>query len=122
MIEREALMSLEEAILDKVRQLPEAKQEEVLRFADSLQKRSATRVVPYRDLVAEMNWLDRNRAAYVNQWVAVEGDRLILADPDAQKVYDAAKAEGIESPFVMHIVPEDPLPFFAGWLDAEPEL
>ncbi len=30
-------MSLEEAILDKVRRLPPAKQEEVLRFADGLQ-------------------------------------------------------------------------------------
>jgi len=29
-------MNLEEAILDKVRHLPQAKQEEVLRFADGL--------------------------------------------------------------------------------------
>jgi hypothetical protein len=116
-------MSLEEAILDQVRQLPEEKKEEVLHFVHSLRRPSATRVVPYRERNAEIDWVYRNREAYVDQWVSVEGDRLILADPDAQKVYDAAKAEGIESPFVMHIVAEDPLPYFAGWLDADlPEL
>jgi hypothetical protein len=51
----------------------------------------------------------------LGQWVAVEGDRLIAADPDALKVYAAAKAEGIQSPFLVHIVPEDPLPFVGGW-------
>ena len=38
-------MSLEEAILDRVRHLPPAKQEEVLRFADGLQRRPAVRPV-----------------------------------------------------------------------------
>ena len=42
-------MSLEEAILDKVRRLPPAKQEEVLRFADGLQSQTAVRMVPSRD-------------------------------------------------------------------------
>ena len=47
-------MSLEEAILDKVRRLPPAKQEEVLRFADGLQRRSPVRMVPFRDRTLEM--------------------------------------------------------------------
>ena len=38
-------MSLEEAILDRVRHLPPAKQEEVLRFADGLQRQPALRPV-----------------------------------------------------------------------------
>ena len=50
-------MSLEEAILDKVRRLPPAKQEEVLRFADELQHRAAVRMVPSRDRSREMNWV-----------------------------------------------------------------
>ena len=37
-------MSLEEAILDKVRRLPPAKQEEVLRFADGLQDTARVRI------------------------------------------------------------------------------
>ena len=41
-------MSLEEAILERVRRLSEAEQEEVLRFADRLRHRSVTRIVPTR--------------------------------------------------------------------------
>jgi Family of unknown function (DUF5678) len=108
-------MSLEEAILDKVRHLPQAKQEEVLRFADGLQRQSASRGVPSRDRATEMKWIARNRAAFADQWVSVEGDRLVAADTDAQKVFAAAKAEGIQSPFVVRILPEDVLPFVAGW-------
>ena len=39
---------------------------------------------------------------------------VIAAGADARKVYDEAKAKGIEVPFIAHIVPEDPLPF-GGW-------
>jgi hypothetical protein len=39
-------MNIEEAILDKVRRLPPAKQEEVLRFADGLEHAGAARMVP----------------------------------------------------------------------------
>jgi hypothetical protein len=64
-------MSLEEAILDKVRRLQPAKQEEVLRFADGPERNTAARRVPSRDRSCEMRWLDENRAAYADQWVAV---------------------------------------------------
>jgi len=108
-------MSLEEAILDKVRQLPESKQEEVLRFADGLQRPASGRTVPFRDRSREMTWMEHNRAAYRDRWVALEGDRLIAADVDPRKVFDAAKAAGIEGPFVVRITPEDSLPFVPGW-------
>jgi hypothetical protein len=108
-------MSLEEAILDKVRHLPPAKQEEVLRFADGLQRRPTLREVPARDRKREMKWIADNRATYAGQWVAVEGDRLVAAAMDARKVFSAAKAEGIAIPFVVHILPEDSLPFVPGW-------
>ncbi len=108
-------MSLEEAILDKVRQLPPAKQEEVLRFADGLQRQPAAREVLARDRQREVKWIADNRSSYAGQWVAVEGDRLVAADMDARKVFVAAKAAGIEIPFVVHILPEDSLPFVPGW-------
>jgi hypothetical protein len=108
-------MSLEEAILDKVRRLPPAKQEEVLRFADGLQRTATARIVPSRDRTKEMKWIDENRAAYADQWVAVKGDRLIAAGIDPLKIFAAAKAEGIQGPFVVHVLPEDPLPFVPGW-------
>jgi hypothetical protein len=63
-------VSLEEAILDRVRRLPPAKQEEVLRFADGLERSAAARKVPSRDRSGEMKWLDENRASYAELWVA----------------------------------------------------
>jgi hypothetical protein len=47
--------------------------------------------------------------------VAVEGDRLVAAGNDPLKVFAAAKEEGIRIPFVVHVLPEDPLPFVPGW-------
>ena len=107
-------VSLEEAILDKVRRLPPAKQEEVLHFANGLQGTPAERVVPCRDRTREVKWIDGNRAAYADQWMAVEGDRLIAAGVDPLAVF-AARTEGIQVPFVVHVIPEDPLPFVPGW-------
>jgi hypothetical protein len=62
-----------------------------------------------------MKWLEENRAAYADQWVAVEGDRLIAANVDPLPVFSAAKAAGIQTPFVVHVLPEDSLPFIPGW-------
>jgi len=99
-------MSLEEAILEKVRRLPPAKQEEVLRFADDLQHRSSMRMVPSRDRSREMVWLKENRAKYANQWVVVEGDRLIAADADGHKAFVAAKARASKCPFCYTCFPK----------------
>ena len=108
-------MSLEEAILEKVRRLPPAKQEEVLRFADGLQHRVDVKMVRSRDRSREMDWIKHNRAEYADQWIVVEGDRLIAADADGHKAFAAAKAAGIEVPFLVHVLPDDPLPFVPGW-------
>ena len=108
-------MSLEEAIMDKVRRLPPAKQEEVLRFADGLQDSAKARIVASRDRTLEMKWIDLNRSAFADQWVAVEGDRLIAAGNDPLKVFAAAKQEGIQVPFVVHVLPKDLLPLVPGW-------
>jgi len=74
-------MSLEDAILDRVRRLALARQEEVLRFAEGLQRRATAPMVPSRDRSREMKWIDDNRTSYADQWAAVEGDRLIAAMP-----------------------------------------
>ena len=108
-------MSLEEAVLDKLRHLPLSKQEEVLRFADGLQRQPIPRAVTIRDRQREMKWIADNRSAFSGQWVAVEGDRLVAAALDAPEVFLTAKAEGIAIPFVVHILPEDSLPFVPGW-------
>ena len=87
-------MSLEQAILESVRRLPPARQEQVLHFAAELQQRSARevpRALPSRDRSREMEWIKLHRAQYADQWVVVEGDRLIAADLDGHKAFMAAK-------------------------------
>ncbi|MGI8469419.1 MAG: hypothetical protein ACR2N3_13300 [Pyrinomonadaceae bacterium] len=51
-------------------------------------------------------WLDEHAAEYMNQWVCLEGDKLIAHGSDALQVHRAAKQAGIVTPFVHHIVPE----------------
>jgi len=109
-------MSLEEAILETVRTLPESDQQKVLGFAEALNSRPRIRKGRHWDGQKEIEWVARNRDAYMNMWVSLDGDRLVAADPDdAIKVYEAAKAQGVEIPFVKHIVPEEP--HTSGWIE-----
>lgn len=105
-------MTIAEAILEEVRELPVAKQEEVLRLVRGLRQPAAS---DYNDRAREMRWIRENRAAYLNKWVSIEGDRLIMADDDAMTVYNAAKAQGIETPFVAHLYVEDDVPLIGQW-------
>ena len=62
-----------------------------------------------------MKWIEENRAAYAEQWVAVEGNRLFAAGVDPLKVFATAEQQGIQTPFVVHVLPEDSLPSVPGW-------
>ncbi|MGI9055818.1 MAG: DUF5678 domain-containing protein [Pyrinomonadaceae bacterium] len=57
-------------------------------------------------------WLKENREKYMNQWVCVDGDRLIAHGSDGRKVYRQAKNSGIETPFMHHFVEESD---WGGW-------
>ena len=59
------------------------------------------------------DWLEENSEKYLNKWVCLEGDKLIAVDDDARIVYQKAKENGIEIPFIHHIV-EEKYPF-GGW-------
>jgi hypothetical protein len=63
-----------------------------------------------------MKWIDEHRAEYLGQYVALVGDRLISHGSDARQVYLAAKAAGIEVPFVERVREKETLPFMGGWL------
>jgi hypothetical protein len=58
-------------------------------------------------------WLDENRDKYMNEWVCLDGDKLIAHGKDALEVDRKAKEAGIEAPFLEHIV-EEKYPF-GGW-------
>ena len=63
-----------------------------------------------------MKWIDENRARYLGQWVALDGDQLICHGADARQVHNEAKAAGIKVPFVELVTEEDNSPFCGGWL------
>ena len=59
-------------------------------------------------------WLDENGGKYLNQWVCLEGYRLVAHGTDGLEVHRKAIAEGIKSPFLHHIV-DEPKFFAGGW-------
>ncbi len=59
-------------------------------------------------------WLEKNREKYMNQWVCLDGDKLIAHGTDALEVDRQAREAGIKSPFLEHIV-EEPEFFTGGW-------
>ncbi|CAN5339330.1 hypothetical protein BH20ACI1_BH20ACI1_25930 [soil metagenome] len=58
------------------------------------------------------NWLRENREKYMNQWVCLDGDKLIAHGEDGRKVYRQAKEKGIKVPFMHHFVKETD---WGGW-------
>ena len=60
-------------------------------------------------------WIAEHRAEYLNQWVVLEGDRLISHGFDGEQVYDQAKAAGVKVPFLVRIS-EEPKAFMTGIL------
>ena len=59
-------------------------------------------------------WIAEHRAEYLNQWVVLEGDRLISHGANAKQVYDDAKDAGIQIPFVVQII-EEPAHYIGGF-------
>jgi len=68
-------------------------------------------IAPERGVKKEMNWLREHRAEYANQWVALDGDRLISAGGSAKEVHTAAKAAGVPHALIVLVEPPDALPF-----------
>ena len=60
-------------------------------------------------------WLAENCEKYMNQWVCLEGDKLIAHGDDGRKVYQTAVAKGIKAPFI-HYVEKEPEAYWGGWL------
>ncbi|MEP7339291.1 MAG: DUF5678 domain-containing protein [Acidobacteriota bacterium] len=86
----------------------------VFAAAEAKPPRPQIRRVPPVDLSRELQWLKEHRHEYPEQWVALEGGRLIAHGPQAREVYAAARAAGIKSPFVEFISAAEELPF-GGW-------
>ena len=69
----------------------------------------------FEDYAKAKKWISENGEKYINQWVCLEGDKLIAHGTDGRKVFQQAKDAGIEIPFIKRIV-EEPKAFMGGWL------
>jgi hypothetical protein len=59
----------------------------------------------------EMRWIAEHRDQYVNQWVALEGNRLLSYGDNARDVYLRARELGVSLPFVAKVERRDTGPF-----------
>lgn len=67
-----------------------------------------------KDAPANLEWLDRNRAAYMDEWVALHKGQLIAHGKNGHEVFQAARSQGIDPPLMHRIVPEDAVSW-GGW-------
>lgn len=54
-----------------------------------------------------MKWIGEHRREYANQWVALDGVRLIAHGPSHDEVWAAAQADGADLPMVTFIEAPD---------------
>ena len=59
----------------------------------------------------EQTWLKEHGNEFVDQWVVVEGDRLISHGSDAKAVFEEARATGVTRPFLVQVAGPDDLPW-----------
>ena len=69
----------------------------------------------YLERRREMAWTQKPDMRFLGEWVALEGETVLAHGPDGKAVYKAARAQGIESPFMFHVAAPDPSPFMADW-------
>lgn len=102
-------------IIEEVHSLSPAERQQLRealdRETDSAAAASKTQP-PLRAL--EQRWLAEHRNEYVGQWVALNGERLIVHGKDARTVYRGAREAGITSPFIVRVEPYDE-PSMGGW-------
>ena len=71
--------------------------------------------VEFNHRYTEQSWLGTHGHAYIGQWVALDGSKLVAHGPNAVRVRDDARGQGVECPFVVRVPVDFGAPS-AGWL------
>ncbi len=61
-------------------------------------------------------WLEQHQQEYIDQWVALLGDKLLAVGKEAKEVYESAIKQGVNTPFLARV--EDSAKdehYFGGW-------
>jgi|SRR5262245_35769438 len=62
-------------------------------------------VAPSKDYSKENEWLRQHRDEHTNEWVALEGDRLLAHGKNFEEVIEAARSGGVSNPLTVYIEP-----------------
>jgi hypothetical protein len=106
-------------VIETIRTLPIQEKAKVYEWLDE-EKREATQKTRTRENANEQlvrfrkaqEWILKNRQQYMNQWVCLDGDKLIAHGTDALEVHRQAKEAGIEIPYLEQVVEEED---WGGW-------
>lgn len=82
--------------------------------ADQVSRRDLTSLELAQDAPANLEWLSRNRAAYLGEWVALHKGRLIAHGENGLDVFQAAQRQGISPPLMHRVVQEEQVSW-GGW-------
>ena len=77
----------------------------------------SVRRVPFQDRQAEMAWAAKPDPQYFGKWVVLEGSNVLAAGSDPRAIYEEVRGQGISSPFLIYVSPEEQEPFAGGWID-----
>ena len=105
-------MSTLQRILEEAMKLPPEDRLRLRAALDMLEKNGES--IAYKNNEQERAWIEAHRERYLNQWVALDGDRLVAHGADAKRVYDEAREQGITSPYLERVSPK-PEAFIGGW-------
>ena len=74
------------------------------------------KLATFKDSSIEMAWVANPDLTYVNQWVALDGNKVVAHGIDGKAVYEFARDQGLTSPFFHFVQEPDNTPFAGGWL------
>lgn len=66
---------------------------------------------------AEMAWAAHPDERFAGRWVVLQGSRVVDCGSDPKQLYNAARAKGDASPFLIFVSPGEHEPFAGGWID-----
>lgn len=82
----------------------------------SQESESIKQVNTLSDWEKSQKWLEQHQKEYVDQWVALLGDKLLAVGKDAKDVYESATKQGVDTPFLARVENIDKNEhYFGGW-------
>lgn len=70
--------------------------------------------LPVQDHSREHKWLRENRDKFANQWVALDGERMVASGADAKEVAMEVRTLGLKGLFLTFVEASDQPPFISG--------